>query len=197
MTYDPVAVAEAKKYTSVWKHPGYRQKNHALNLWRSARTLFPTQFDSAIDIGCGLGLMIPEWRSQGIDAYGVDLVPEVALDASVAEEYADRVYRATLWDFSPERVFDVGICADVMEHIPEPHVTATLKGMASYCRHVVFKIANFPSRKWNQGEPLHLTLHPAAWWRSRLWVEMGGAVDYFPNHATRPDEYVMVWKAAA
>lgn len=187
---DPWAVSETAKYTRIWQVPAYRRKCHSLDLWRQRRDLFPATFASGIDLGCGLGRLVPEWLNTGIDAYGVDLVPAQSLEPEIYAAYRERVFEATLWNFDPVRTFDVGVCTDVMEHLPEQHVPAALRGMATYCTHVVFKIANFQSR--SLGEELHLTRHDAAWWEQQLRDAMGGTVRRV-SYRTHKQEYVLTW----
>jgi len=181
---------ETEKYARVWKHPSYRRKCHSLDLWNTRRDLFPKEFESAIDIGCGLGRLIGVWRSSGIDAEGVDLVPDVCLEDPALRPY---VHQSTLWDFHPGKVYDVGICADVMEHLPEQHIHDALRAMSGYCRRVIFKIANYPSHKL--GDELHLTQRDAVWWRSVLWESMCGGVSQV-DYETPLKTYVYVWRAS-
>lgn len=185
--------AEREKYARVWKDPAYRVKNHALRLWTDRRDLFPPSFASGLDIGCGLGRLLPVWESLGIDAHGVDLVPDVSLEPAIRVQLGHKVYTATLWDFHPMRQFDVGICADVMEHIPETHVSAVLDCLAACCREVVFLIANFRSI-WN-GENLHPTQRDAAWWETVLGTSLAGTVTsvQYSVPGGRQQKYVFRW----
>lgn len=190
---DPVTTAERDKYARVWKDPSYRVKNHALQLWTDRRDLFPRSFASGLDIGCGLGRLLPVWEALGIDVYGVDLVPEVSLEPAIRVQLGHKVYTATLWDFHPMRQFDVGICADVMEHIPETHVSAVLDCLAACCREVLFLIANFRSI-WGD-QTLHLTRHDAAWWEAALGTSLSGTVTSVPYTAPggRQLKYLFRW----
>ena len=195
-----VTEREAEKYDRVWQVPEYRVRCHSLGLWRERRDLFPASFQSGIDIGCGLGRILPVWVAAGIDAWGVDLVPDRSLDQpdQVMANGAclrDRVYAGSLWDWLPPggQVFDVGVCADLMEHIPRQYVPAVLRHLAQYCRMVVFKIANFHSR--SLGDELHLTRERADWWAAQMTGAMGPAVRRRSYRTTR-EEYVFTWTAA-
>ena len=193
---DAVAEAEAVKYRAAFAEPRYRRVCHGLDLWRSERHLFPPRFRSAIDLGCGVGRLLSVWLDEGIDAWGVDLVPGQALDPEVLWEHGDRVYAASLWAFNSGRVFDVGVCCDVLEHIPEDKLGETLARIRACCRWAVFKIANYPSVVGDH--VLHVTLRDRVWWRRVLEAELRGTVT---EHAlTRPDArpaYLFTWVSHA
>ncbi len=189
---DAVAEREAVKYRDAFSREDYRRKCHGLTLWKEHRQLFPDAVESAIDYGCGTGRLVERWLAEGIDGYGVDLVPEVSVDEGTYAAHPDRFVSASLWDFEPGRVFDVGVCADVMEHIPEAYVAPVCERIAASCRRAVFTIANFQSTF--EGHTLHLTLHDEAWWRSTLWVAMGGAVNVVHRPwRDQPNRYLLTW----
>ncbi len=150
--------SERAKYDRVWRYPEYRLACHSLRLWKERQDLFPSGFSSALDIGCGLGLLIDEWNSAGIDAWGVD-ISRNCVDHS-------KVKYACLWEMSWPRRFEFGICTDVMEHIPICYVLDTLQRIAGCCDEILFKIAHEPNEL--DGKVLHLTLHPAGWWVDRM-----------------------------
>lgn len=153
---------ERAKYDKVWLYPEYRLACHSLKLWQERRELFPLQgrfFTSAIDIGCGLGLLIDEWNNIGIDACGVDISTNSVSSGLVNSH---KVVYACLWEMEWDRVFDFGICTDVMEHIPQHKVGEVLRRIGYCCREVLFKIAHEPNELG--GEVLHLTLQPYQWW---------------------------------
>lgn len=175
---DAVSVREAAKYDAAWKDRGYRVKCHSLQLWKEHREVFPSALTSAIDLGCGTARIVPVWLNAGVDAYGVDLVPSRAVDTRIYVKHSERFYAASLWDFHPGRMFDLGVCTDVMEHIPPDRVMDALKCIGDCCRQCLFLIANFPSRF--EGQTLHLTLRDGDWWRAALWAGLGGAVEPLP-----------------
>ena len=193
LQFDGVARDEARKYARVWGVREYRLKCHSDVLWRDHRDLFPDQIESVIDIGCGLGRLIARLNGEGIDACGVDLVPEASLEPEVYDAYGDQVYAACLWEFDPGRVFDLGICCDLMEHIPETYVNDVLRRIATYCRGAIFKIANFPSR--SLGEELHLTRQDGDWWEDAFIAAMGAPVRRVP-FVSGKTEYVFQWGGA-
>lgn len=169
-----LAEAERVKYEQTWRDPEYRHANHGLNLWLNRRDLFPAEVHSALDIGCGNGRLLHRWYEEGIDAWGYDIAPN-CLDAAVAPFVAHRMRYGPLWEmdwgnpliaYYERHRFDLGVCTDVMEHIPEEMVPASLARIAVCCDRVVFKIAHSPNQLG--GQVLHLTLRPVEWWMEQM-----------------------------
>ncbi len=184
---------ETATYRMAWSMPGYRRKNHGLNLWRERREVFPAAPRSAIDLGCGLGWLVAAWRDEGIEGFGVDLVPDVSLDEGVRLHYGYYVEAAALWDYHPGRVFALGVCADVMEHIPTHRVGDVFRRIGACCREVVFKIANFESVV--NGVQLHLTRRDDDFWHGAIASAMGGTLERLPLPTGR-EEYLFRWRAS-
>lgn len=181
-------VLHREVYTAAWEMQEYRQKCHSLDLWHSHREIFPLKFNSALDIGCGLGLLLWEWYFAGKDAWGVDWTYN-CLDTHVKQFYGHKFKQQCLWEMDMGRRFDLGICTDVMEHIPEDKVDAVLERIRSHCDTVIFKIANFPSQVL--GYNLHPTRKPADWWLERIRAAGGKAEQLFIP--TDRKEYFFRW----
>lgn len=186
---DSVAEQEREKYSDIWDMPEYRVKCHSLDLWLYKRELFPAEFASALDIGSGLGKLFAHWNNNGVDAWAVDIVPN-ALTPEIAEQWGHRRVLVPLWDMVWDRQFDIGVCADVMEHIPEEMVPKTLERIAACCGHVVFKIANFPSD--SLGYRLHMTQRDADWWAEQIRAVCGTVERH--KYPTQKKEYWFTWK---
>jgi hypothetical protein len=183
MTLDDLREFEAAKYDIQWQEPWYREKCHGLALWAAHRNLFPDRVDTAIDYGSGTGRLVKMWRSIGIEAKGVDISTKAA-DPDIADHvYIGCMWESTLLSILPR--FEVGICADVMEHIPPHKVEDVLTFISETCAMCVFKIANFPSV--HDGRELHLTLKPRDWWERVL--SQFGTVEFIPTQ-TGVEEYV-------
>lgn len=181
---DALRDAEQAKYAAIWQRPDYRLVCHGLRLWQEHRSIFPERVESAVDIGCGTGRLFEQWCDEGIDGYGVDLVASI----DPAHRFPDRLTTACLWDMQLPRRFDLGVCADVMEHIPPERVDDVLERIADCCDAAVLQIANYPSSFGDEG-PLHLTLQPAEWWLAA--IRRHGRAEYLPT-IRRPgvEEYV-------
>lgn len=178
---------ERSKYKRAFAKLEYRVKNHGLELWQMWRAIFPARPRTALDIGCGNGRLFRFLNMEGIDAYGVDIVN--ALDEG--NPFSDKLSVQCLWQMHFALRFDIGICADVMEHIPPNKVDDVIACIARCCNLVVFKIANYPSAF--VGENLHLSLHDDAWWLAKL--QQFGEAEFLPG-LERPGkaEYVFRFK---
>lgn len=70
----------------------------------------------------------------------------------------------------PNDTFDMVICTDVMEHIPQDEVGKILAELMNYTDKVLFlAICTKPARKkFLNGENVHLTIKPKEWWEEML-----------------------------
>ena len=172
---------ERTKYEQAWATREYREGIteadrtygcRSLQLWMEARQDFPPIFESALDIGCGRGLLFDIWNMQGIDAWAVDIA-ENSLDDAVRKRWSRRFMRSSIWNMHWDRRFEVGVCADVMEHIPPEYVHESLCRIAGCCDEVLFKIAN-QQCVW-RGSFWHLTVQPPEWGLSQMQLISGSA----------------------
>lgn len=178
---------EKQKYDDVWLHEEYRQKCHSLTLWNTRRSLFPASFNSGLDICCGLGLLFWYWNEQGVDAWACDISRNCLHEK--ARKYEHHFMQTPLWCMLWERQFDVGVCTDVMEHIPTERVDDSLRCIADSCKSVVFKIAQFDSTYL--GYDLHLTKESLQWWQDRM-LAVGGKITHAESDG-RPN-HILVWE---
>lgn len=157
--------AERAKYTEVWRHRAYRKACHGLDLWRTRREIFPPNPQTVLDIGCGTGRLFAHLRDNGIRADGVDLVD--ALDPEIRARHGAWFREVPVQEmFDPKRWYGLGICADVMEHLPESDVHQAVQAIGGTVSQAVFLIANHPSEY--MGHDLHLTRRPVEWWQDHL-----------------------------
>jgi hypothetical protein len=66
--------------------------------------------------------------------------------------------------------FDVVVCSDVLEHIPEDEVDAFIERLAAYTRHALWaSVCCRPAKKtFPDGTNLHITVKPYSWWREKV-----------------------------
>lgn len=65
--------------------------------------------------------------------------------------------------------FSIAWCCDVMEHVATPAVDRSLGELFRVARQVILSISTRPSRILDaEGQNLHLTVRPAAWWLSAI-----------------------------
>lgn len=80
-------------------------------------------------------------------------------------------------DTPPDGQFDGVFCIDVLEHIPEDELDATLGEINGYARKwAFFSICCEPAKKClPDGRNVHVTLRPEGWWNKRIIDAFGGA----------------------
>jgi hypothetical protein len=136
------------------RFPGFSLREHIPEITRlvkehDAKTL--------LDYGCGKASC---WLKEGaIEKVGV---------------------RPTLYDPAvsglskkPTGQFDGVICTDVLEHCEEPEkVIAELVGYATKFLFVDVSCQRSGHKKLPDGRPLHITVHPPAWWRERIKADI-------------------------
>lgn len=164
---DSVSIRELKKYQAMWSMPEYRKICHGLDFFIGHRHEMG-RFKSVLDIGCGTGRLLRYMVEKGYDAEGVDFAFN-CLDEEVkkCDIYpAIKFHEASIWEMNLERKFEVGICADVMEHIPEERINKTLANIHKHCSRTYYVIANYESKYL--GHLLHVTRKPKEWWKEVL-----------------------------
>lgn len=72
-------------------------------------------------------------------------------------------------DMMPRGRYDLGICTDVMEHIPHEEIDDTLQKHALTAPDWLYIIHMFPAnQKLPDGSNAHVSQHNAEWWRRRI-----------------------------
>lgn len=163
---------EQSKYERLWReHDAYRVvapgeilADHFLALAR------PRPHQTVIDFGCGTGrgaLRIAQ--RTGATVRALDFV-DGCMDAEVRQSGLVQFEQRDLTvPLMLERPADFGYCTDVLEHIPPEDVDAVLANIVSSARRVYLCISTVDDVMGALiGEPLHLTVRPAAWWREKL-----------------------------
>lgn len=90
------------------------------------------------------------------------------------EKLADSVYLYDPYylpyDIKPKGTFDMVICTDVLEHVPEDEVGQVLHELISYTNEVLFLSIStrLASKKFANGENVHITIKPKEWWEAML-----------------------------
>jgi SAM-dependent methyltransferase len=180
---------ELEKYAKTWAVEQYRKISPGLNVAPEAFTVLRDiglkRRDTLTDYGCGTGRAGKFFMKEGLWVCGIDICP------GALEEQLDKFIPGALWDLPPETpTTDWAFCVDVLEHLPEETLATTIKGIVGHTRKGgFFQVAHFPSEF--QGQQLHLTIKPNAWWVEFLKDRLPG----FQNYRTDDRRSVYIFKA--
>lgn len=106
-----------------------------------------------LDFGCGRGTFKPEMEKFRPDAVITEYDPGVAGKDVLTNEQVDYI-----------------VCTDVLEHVEEDKVDATLRTLDILCKSgIFFNIDTALSKSYlPDGRNTHITIHPAEWWMAKL-----------------------------
>jgi SAM-dependent methyltransferase len=117
---------------------------------------------SVVDVGCGSGALLAALQRRGVPTLlGLESSPEglaLARRRGVDARSCDLGHPFTL-----NRDFDLAVCLEVAEHLPEPLADAFVASLASGPNHLVFSAAT-PG----QGGENHVNEQPHDYWIAKL-----------------------------
>ncbi len=174
---DDLYLKEKRKYSQLWSSvPEYREASAADLLAPAFLSYFSEKIRAGqrvIDFGCGAGRSAIPFLSKGLQVDLVDFA-EPCLDSDIflltASKKA-RFWEACLWNLPPDLpAADWIVCFDVLEHLPQEKIPATLQGMAQKMKRGGLFSIDLRSDRFGSdiGETLHLTLKPKEWWHKQL-----------------------------
>jgi SAM-dependent methyltransferase len=119
-----------------------------------------------LDAGCGLGHMRKAVREYFPRARYVGLDPS---------EYLSRRHgwvRASIAEYAPRASFDLVICHDVLQYLPDREAARALRNLSRLCQGAMY-FSVLTAEDWRRNADRGRTdsgvwLRPAAWYRSRL-----------------------------
>ena len=131
-------------------------------------------FTSAIDLGAGAGYYAITLAEAGVDTWAVDMSKDVPVfNCDNVHSIQHDLQKA----LRLERVFDLVLCIEVAEHLPE---SAADELCATIARHAG-KWVVFTAAPPGQGGTGHINCQPSDYWRKKL--ERYGLL-YLPRHTT-------------
>lgn len=171
-TLDKKGITDSLKYVynELYKNHDYHPTN-SLGSWSIISRLF--KFKEALDVGCGIGYGIADGRSKFMRIYGCDIANLRDYWKKLGiNEYCE-VAPAHHLPYKTGR-FDLVVCCDVLEHIPEKLVDDTLReinrvGSRQFFFHICSAIEKSKNNPRDKGIcESHITIKPDDWWLDRM-----------------------------
>jgi SAM-dependent methyltransferase len=130
---------------------------------------------TVVDVGCGTAVYLREFERRGVDVFGLEGSSHAIAAALIDPGRIRQVDLAR--PLSPSGEFDLVICFEVGEHLPDSASRVLAATIASLGRRIVFSAA-----RPGQGGVDHLNEQPGAYWIERF--EHAGC-RYEPELTTR------------
>jgi glycosyltransferase involved in cell wall biosynthesis len=123
---------------------------------------------TVLDAGCAIGFLVEALRARGVEVWGID-ISEYAI-AHVDETVRDVCSIASVTD-ELDRDYDLIVCIEVLEHLPQHLAAFAIANFARHARQVLFSASSDGFR-----DPTHLNVQPTDY-----WVELFGRHGFFRN----------------
>ena len=157
------APADTSTYDALYGGTSYGREPNKLQVdWLLGRELAGIR--TALDLGCGKGHVVRPLRALGVRTIGVD-GSRVLMEREWAGD--SEFVLADLLELRLGATFDLVVCHDVLEHLPEAAAEAALASVARHASgYVSLTIADHPDAWF--GTELHVNRKPFDWWRKRI-----------------------------
>lgn len=152
-------------YEKMWGE-GYKlcERSHSNSYGQVKEVLDPK--GSLADWGCGQGRVLQMFKNDGLDVIGIDIASNCLDDDIDIEFICSEIKDA----YMPN--VDYSMCFDVLEHIEEEEIPASIANIMEHTNHnVLFKVFMGPSYKEIAGEyiDVHVTQQDEQWWMKQFW----------------------------
>jgi 2-polyprenyl-3-methyl-5-hydroxy-6-metoxy-1,4-benzoquinol methylase len=125
----------------------------------------------ALDVGCAKGFLVKALQDLGVNAKGID-PSEYALSKAISKGVKLGIAQKIP---GKANQYDLVICFDVLEHLPESEVPLACKELLRVAKKNV--IVRVPTKVEERDlEKTHETIRPKDWWEHKF-VEAGGTVN--------------------
>lgn len=158
--------AEQLKYNVLYRKGYSHGPVKRTMAWALPRIVIST--DDIIDLGCGNATArqwFPNCNSyRGIDLSDYQITKLLAKDNLPNHEFSVGNL-CSLVEYKDNQ-FDLGICIDVLEHIPPEFVSKAIKEICRICKNLIISISLIKEKAniSHDGSDLHLCIKPAKWW---------------------------------
>jgi len=132
---------------------------------------------SVLDVGCAYGFVVESFRRRGIPAVGIECSEFARAQARrTVLPYVIRGALPELPDLSPTFAardtepgrFDAVLCTEVLEHLPEELVPASIDALAAKTDRLLITLIMVEGHPTAHDDAGHLCLHDAAWWNTQF-----------------------------
>lgn len=168
---------ERLKYVRMWERPEYRQSSPGERVALKAASLLGVQpGQKIVDWGCGTGRALKVFHNLGLVCTGVDIAANsvdkefLAIQERLFFLLGIDIVEAAREHFSGSRAAAWSFCTDVLEHLPEEEVEASIAAIAhsTLCGAFIQVANNEDDCGQMIGEVLHLTIKPKEWWQDLI-----------------------------
>lgn len=194
-------ISEQDKYKRMWQHEQYRAVAPGESIAQTFLQIAKPAHDSeVIDFGAGTGrgalnlALFGGLKVRMLD-FADNCLDEDIRNATVSQP--ERI-QFTQHDLTTPVPFtaEYGFCTDVMEHIPPADVDKVLTNVLRAAQHVFFQISCVDDVCGALiGHPLHLSVHPFAWWLQKLQA-LDAVVHWSKDLGDACLFYVSAWQDA-
>lgn len=124
------------------------------------------EYSTVLDVGCATGIVVNKFLEAGYDAYGCD-ISTWAIENTETDK--DRVKVADVRNLEQyeDNSFDLVICSETLEHIPEEYLQKALSELYRVSRKFVCFSVPLGYKPADLHET-HFTVHRREWWDKQI-----------------------------
>lgn len=122
---------------------------------------------NVLDVGCGIGNLVGGFLKTGVDVEGVD-VSEHAINRAPPEVRPFLKLGDILNLDYPDSKFDLVVCSDVLEHIPQVECGKVIKDLYKITNRWLALNICLWTEKNARGDLTHINLHSKRWWTKKI-----------------------------
>ena len=158
---------EKLRYDAAYATEKYTPENAKRAYKEILKPILKHKIKRVLDVGCGIGQGVAIMRNHGVEAYGIDISENIKpfWDEGNIAQFC-QVACADNIPF-PDDYFDLVVCTEVMEHVPEEAVKDVLREIKRVGRQFFFTIAlgtAIHKMPHDQSEP-HICVKSPQWWK--------------------------------
>lgn len=134
---------------------------------------------SILDVGAAYGYLVEWFATDGVDAFGIE--PSEFARSQAPDTVKERLIAGALPELpaTPRLRYDVVTCTEVMEHVPQELVVASLRALGEKTERLLICLIMLdgPGADGDEG---HICLKARQWWEAAFAEALGYA--FVPAH---------------